>query len=110
MGLPSLICMPADHALNPFTVPGTGRVYRCALGAAITVPGEDANILCSSGWVSAAFNRMGANGLLATGTTAQRPVHGLLKGQTYMDTTLGVVVVWGGTTTGWLHSATGASV
>ena len=110
MGLPSVMCMPADHAINPITIAGTGRVYRCAIGSAILVEGQDANILCSSGWVSAAFDRMGANGVVATGTTAQRPVKGMLKGQTYMDTTLGVVVVWGGATTGWLNSATGASV
>lgn len=109
MGLPSLICMPADNALNPFTVPGTQRVYRCATGSAITVPGEDAVILCSSGWVSAAFNRMGANGFLATGTTAQRPV-GVRQGATYLDTTVGGVIVYGGSVTGWLNAATGASV
>jgi hypothetical protein len=110
MGLPNVMCMPADRAINPMTIPGTGRIYRCAIGSAISVPGEDASILCSSGWVSAAFTRLGANGLIATGTTAQRPVRGMARGATYMDTTLGIIIVWGGNTTGWLNSATGASV
>jgi hypothetical protein len=110
MGLPNLIVMPGDNAANPITIVGTRRTYRCNTGSSIAVPGEDANILCSSGWVSSSFQRAGANGVAAAGTTAQRPTRGILPGQVYQDTTVGALIVWGGPKTGWLHHQTGASV
>lgn len=107
MGLPNLIVMPGDGAANPYTIPGTTRRYQCAAGATISVPGEDANILCSIGWVCGAFQKVGASGALASGTTAQRPTTGISPGATYNDTTVGAMIVWGGPKTGWLHHITG---
>jgi hypothetical protein len=109
MGLPTLICMPGDGAANPYTIPGTNRRYQCAPGASIPVPGDDAIILCSIGWVSGAFQKPGATGAAANGTTAQRPTTGILPGAVYNDTTVGAQVIWGGVKTGWLHHMTGAS-
>jgi len=95
--------MPGDGALNPFTVPGAGRRYSCATGSSISVPDFDALILCSAGWVS-----LGTHFGLS-GTTANRPT-APLWGEPYVDTTLNIVAIYAGKTTGWLNAATGASV
>jgi len=72
-------------------------------GAAISVNGDDARRLCSVGWVGL----LGAKTDLGSGTTANRPTNAL-KGQCYNDTDVGAVVIYGGSTTGWLHATTGA--
>jgi hypothetical protein len=117
MSMPSVLVMPADGAFYAgagkpatFTVPGTGRRYECGAGSAIAVPGEDAVIMCSSGWVSGFLTKPGASGGAAEGTTAQRPTTNLFQNTTYDYTTLGTRIVWGGHATGWLNSITGANV
>jgi hypothetical protein len=105
MGLPTEIVMPGDGAVNPFTIPtvGPSRTYSCAPGAAITVPGEDAQMLRSHGWVGAKNAQM-----LGEGPTFARPVY-VLQGQTFNDSTVGALVIYAGSKTGWLNSLTGAS-
>jgi hypothetical protein len=116
MGLPSIFVMPADGAYfvpgGPavFVVPGTSRRYTCAAGSAISVQREDATIMCSAGWVSGEFNKPGATGAAAEGTTAQRPTTGIFANSTFIDTTVGALIVYGGPQTGWLNAITGASV
>jgi hypothetical protein len=102
MSWPTEIVMPADNAANPFTIPGTTRTYSCAAGSVITVPGEDALMLRSQGWVGAAHAL-----IIGTGPTSARPKY-LFQGQAYMDTTLGRIVLYGGPKTGWLNYFTGA--
>ena len=106
MGLPNEIVMPGDGAANPFSIPvpqgAQSRTYRCAPGSAITVPGEDAQILRVQGWVGI------KNALvIGEGPTSGRPVP-QFQGQLYVDTTIGATVIWGGPKTGWLNSITGA--
>ena len=104
MSLPNQVVMPSDGAPNPATIPGTGRIYRCGAGASISVVGDDANVLMNMGWVG---------GKLATpvgaGPTSGRPTSGLFKGMSYHDTTVGAIVIWLGTASGWVHHSTGAS-
>jgi hypothetical protein len=110
MGLPLEIVMPGDGALlngatgAVFTIPTVGRgwTYSCAAGSAIEVPGEDAQMLRSQGWVGAKNAQ-----ILAEGPTSARPTY-VLQGQAFTDTTIGATVVYGGPKTGWLHYVTGA--
>jgi hypothetical protein len=104
MGLPTEIVMPGDGAANPFKVPtvGQSRTYICTPGSAIEVPGEDAVMLRSQGWVGARNAQ-----ILAEGPTSARPAY-VLAGQAFTDTTIGATVVYGGPKTGWLHYITGA--
>ena len=106
MSLPNQVVMPGDGAPTTFTIPGTTRSYTCAAGAAISVVGEDAFELRNAGWVGlapgAAFQ--------GAGTTTNRPT--LQKGNIgsyYIDTTLNIVIVYGGPVSGWLNAATGVS-
>jgi hypothetical protein len=104
MGLPTEIVMPGDGAANPFKIPtvGPSRTYSCAAGSAITVPGEDAQMLRMQGWVGAKNAQM-----LGEGPTSARPAY-VLQGQTFNDSTVGPLVVYAGPKTGWLNSLTGA--
>lgn len=104
MSLPSQVVMPGDNAPNPFTIPGTGRTYRCAAGSSIVVNGDDAILLKNAGWIGAV-----ANAPAGAGPTSSRPTSGLNIGAAYHDTTVGAVVLWGGPKTGWVHHSTGAS-
>jgi hypothetical protein len=104
MSLPTEIVMPGDGAANPFTIPGTSRRYSCSAGSAITVPGEDAQMLRSQGWVGAKNAQM-----VGEGPTSARPAsYYMLAGQTFNDSTVGATVIYGGPKTGWLNSLTGA--
>lgn len=105
MSLPTEIIMPGDGAANPFTIPGTSRRYSCSAGSAITVPGEDAQMLRMQGWVGAKNARMRGEG-----PTSARPAsYDMLQGQTFNDTTVGALVIYGGPKTGWLNSLTGVA-
>jgi hypothetical protein len=92
--------MPGDGAANPFTIPGTSRKYSCNAGSAISVVGEDAQLLGGQGWVFLATT-------FGAGPTSARPTSPL-KGHTYLDTTLNALLVYGGPKSGWLHHSTGA--
>jgi hypothetical protein len=106
MGLPTEIVMPGDGAANPFTIPvvpgAQTRTYTCAAGSAISVPGEDAQMLRSHGWVGAKNAQ-----ILGEGLTSARPAF-VLQGQAFTDTAIGATVVYGGPKTGWLHYITGS--
>ena len=104
MGLPTEIVMPGDGAANPFRIStvGASRTYSCVAGSAITVPGEDAQMLRSHGWVGAKNAQ-----ILSEGPTTARPAY-VLQGQAFTDTTISATVVYGGPKTGWLHYITGA--
>jgi hypothetical protein len=82
-----------------------GRSYTCASNATIDVPDSDAQILTANGWINAA----GTSGAVATfvGKTAERPDKPA-KSQAFLDTTLGLTVVWDGSN--WRNPATGAAV
>ena len=82
MSLPTLVVMPADGAANPFVIPGTTRQYSCTAGSAITVPGEDANILRSQGWVAAGPGTT----IKHVGATSSRPKSPDFAGEAYLDT------------------------
>jgi hypothetical protein len=98
------MCMPGDGAANPFTIPGTNRTYRCTAGSAISVVGEDANILRSQGWIAAGPGTR----IVHSGATTARPTHPD-SGEAFVDTTVNAIVIWGGPVTGWRNPATGAS-
>lgn len=106
MSLPTETIMPGDGAANPFTIPvpfgARSRTYSCAAGSAITVAGEDAQLLRCQGWVGAKNAQM-----LGEGPTSGRPVY-VLQGQTYLDATVGALLVFGGPRSGWLNALTGA--
>lgn len=99
------LLIPADGAVNPFTVSGTGRSYSCAVGSTVLVPDFDANLMLGSGWVNSIGSGSAAH---SAGPTSSRPVNPPI-GHTYNDTTIGAAIVWGGFVTGWRHHATGAS-
>jgi len=103
MSLPNQIVMPADGAPNPFTIPGTTRVYKCSSGSSISVVGDDAIILRNAGWISA-----NTAAIIGAGPTSGRPTNALI-GQAYNDTSIGALVLYGGPKTGWLNPSTGAS-
>jgi hypothetical protein len=93
---------PADGKNDPMTV--NGRVYKCAPGASIDVPDQDAFVMLANGWVTAAGG--GAD------TTVNRPRtlpngQPLPKGLQFHDTTLNITVVWDGKT--WRNPNTGAA-
>ncbi len=103
MSLPNQIVMPADGAANPFTIPGTTRKYSCAAGAAISVVGDDALVLLNNGWIGGS-----SLNVVGSGATAARPAKPQ-PGNSYNDTTVGGLVIYAGSKTGWVHHSTGAS-
>lgn len=76
-----------------------GRTYTTSNGAAIDVPDFDAQVMGANGWKIAAPD--------GSGTTAERPPKPT-NGMRYLDTTLGVVIVFDGKF--WRNKITGASV
>ncbi len=92
---------PDNNTLEPIAV--NGRTYKCNVGSTIDVPDFDAGVLEANGWVNT-----GGPGA-TVGTTAQRPVRPA-KGTKHVDTTVGAVVVYLGTTVGWTHSLSGGTV
>lgn len=85
---------------NPITV--HGRTYSCALGSTLDVPDFDAAVMRANGWTDSVEQAAG------TGTTANRPKTGLVRGERYIDTTLAIVIQWDGAT--WRNPVTGAAV
>jgi hypothetical protein len=79
-----------------------GRTYNPALGAQ-DVPDHDAQVLIANGWINAASGSTTAN----SGSTSLRPVNPF-KNQTFLDSTLGVVIIFNGKN--WVNSITGAVV
>ena len=68
------------------------------------VPGEDGIILRGQGWVAAGPGMV----IKHSGATSARPIPDL-PGELYLDTTLGILAIYGGPKTGWLNACTGAS-
>lgn len=100
--------MLGDYGVTPYTIPGTSRTYSTSVGTAITVPGEDAFILRSVGWVGAVDAP-----IKQTGATSARPslIGSGTIGHAYLDTTINNLVLWSGPVTNhWLSATTGASV
>ena len=93
------ITMMPDGAGKSNPIKINGRTYSATLGTTISVPDYDAAPLEANGWIKCAAHGSGA--------TAARPTSGLFKGHTYLDTTLGVNVIWDGLA--WRHHGTGAS-
>jgi hypothetical protein len=79
------------------TLTVSGRTYKAAPGAILDVPDFDAPGLMANGWIEVA----------TVGTTAQRPAKPNLA-QKYMDTSLGLIVVFDGSK--WRNSITAAAV
>lgn len=50
MGLPNKSVTPGPRAVNPYISPN-GLVISCAMGLWVTVPGEQANVLLTCGWI-----------------------------------------------------------
>lgn len=96
--------MPNVRVLPPTTGSTTctanGRSYSCAVGSFLDVPDFDALVLMSNGWTSPA-------GGAQVGTTASRPARPT-KGQSFHDTTLGLVIHFDGAN--WRNPITGAAV
>jgi hypothetical protein len=82
---------------NAATLTFNGRSYSVAAASTIDVPNMDAQICAANGWVM----------IGGSGATAARPSNPYV-GQTYVDTTLGYVVVWEGAA--WRNPATAAAV
>lgn len=89
--------MPPSTGATSITV--NNRLYSCAVGSTIDVPGFDAYIMLANGWLASAAH--------STGTTANRPVNPK-KGTQFLDTTLGALIVFDGKT--WRNHQTGAAV
>ena len=80
-----------------------GRSYSSVGGVFIDAPPQDASELEANGWV-----RAGGRDCVGVGTTTARPVTGLYNGASYIDTTLGYVVIHDGAS--WRNPVTGAAV
>ena len=93
--------LPPGDGRHP-TIVVSGRTYTAALGSYVDVVGsDDANALEANGWSRGSRN--------ATGTTAQRPAPSTIWwNYSYLDTTLGKVIVWDGFN--WRDPATAAVV
>jgi hypothetical protein len=99
--MPNVRVTPTAKSPNPFTIPGTGRKYTCAVGSTIDVPDFDAAVLKNAGWLSTTA------GDGSVGTTAQRPANAHAQ-QEYLDTTVGAIVISDGKGN-WLHHVTGVA-
>lgn len=93
---------PVNGLNNPFNM--EDRVYQCSPGSTIDVPDTggfflDAPTLISNGWVPCSTS--------GVGVTAARPSD-LSATSTFIDTTLGALVVYDGAT--WRNPVTGAAV
>jgi hypothetical protein len=87
-----------------------GRIYNAAPGSTLDVPDFDAGVLMANGWLIADRVR-GAGPTTSRPTTSppgQFPGQPLPAGYSFLDTTLGYVVVWDGNA--WRSPATGAAV
>jgi hypothetical protein len=89
---------PGDKlGANPITV--NGRTFTCAPNSLITVQNQgDLFALEANGW-----QRVSRNG---AGPTTARPSANLFRGQEWLDTTLGLTVIYDGVA--WRSTVTGA--
>lgn len=80
------------------------RTYAAALGSYVDAPDSDAQVLAANGWTP----------IGPVGASSNRPVHNpnrcgdLVRGQAYLDVSLGCMVVYDGVT--WRNPSTGAAV
>ena len=87
---------PVGAPFNPITLGGI--VYQCAQGATLDVPDHIADLLAANGWTKCADT--GAN------SSARRPANPK-KNQTFLDTTLGLVIKWNGNN--WINPVNGSN-
>lgn len=87
----------ASSAIHVF-----GRTYNPTLGVQ-DVPDPDAQVLIANGWINAASGSTTSG----SGATTSRPKNPF-KYQTFLDSTLGVVIIFNGKN--WINSITGAVV
>ena len=92
--------MPPGDGLHP-TIKVNGRTYTAAVGSTIDVPDHDALVMVSNGWLAVA-------GAAAVGTTAQRPT-APVHNQQFVDTTVGMVVLYDAYGKRWVNHITGAA-
>ena len=91
------------------SIKANGRPYSCAVGGFIDVPTFDAHGMSANGWT-----RLGGEGCFV-GPTSARPTSSagqpLPPNQSYIDTTLGLVVTWrpplGATPGAWISTLNG---
>lgn len=105
--LPGKAALGFQQAAKTITVNangGAGRTYTAVDGTTVDAPAQDVAVLTANGW----FN-VGGNGCLGVGTTAQRPTVGILAGSTYVDTTLGYIIVADGDGN-WYNPVLGGAV
>ncbi|HEY6021671.1 MAG TPA: hypothetical protein VIY48_17935 [Candidatus Paceibacterota bacterium] len=86
------------------TIVVNGRTYTAVDGTTVDAPAQDVAVLTANGWFL-----VGGNGCLGVGATSARPTSGYLAGSTYVDTTLGYIVVADGDGN-WYNPVTGAAV
>lgn len=92
-----LVSPPADGLHGSIRV--NGRDYSCALGAQISVPDADGQMMIANGWIAASIGGSGA--------TAARPANPA-KNAEFHDTTLGKVIRFDGKA--WRDPNSGAAV
>lgn len=81
--------LPPNSSIGTSHATVNGRTYTCALGSSLDVPDFDGNALVANGWIT--IGNRGA------GTTVQRlALTNVKKGDTWMDSTLGYVVIFDG--------------
>ncbi len=83
-----------------------GRTYSAAPGGCVDAPDQDAMHLAANGWLIPTT-------VQGSGATTQRPTNlgngaRISAGYTWMDTTVGAVIVYDGAT--WRNPASGAAV
>ena len=100
--LPGKAAVGFQQAAKSITV--NGRAYTAVDGTVVDAPAQDVAILTANGWFL-----VGGSGCLGVGTTAQRPTSGILQGSTYVDTTVGTIIVADGDGN-WYNPVTGAAV
>ena len=100
---------PSDGAHASIVI--HGRTYTTALAAFADMPDHDAVVAAGNGWTPV----LGMTGGMSAqvGATAARPKHPTgdpraARGQVFIDTTLGAVIVYDGTV--WRNVLTGAAV
>lgn len=86
------------------TITVNGRVYTYADGQTYDVPPQDVDVLSANGWF-----QVGGPLCVGVGATTARPTTGLFPGASYVDTTLGYIVVFDGRDE-WRNPVTGAAV
>lgn len=100
--LPGEAAFGFQQAAKTITV--NGRIYTAVDGTTVDAPSQDVGVLTANGWFL-----VGGNGCVGVGATALRPTGGLLAGSTYVDTTLGYIVVYDGANE-WRNPVSGATV